>query len=819
MRRTPFNDGWTVGAKANSFAELIAGAGGEPQLVTLPHDATIGAERSPSGHAATAYFPSGTWEYKKTFELSHDDRGSAVFLEFEGVYRDAQVLVNGSLVAHRPGGYSDFTVQVDHLLRFDEPNEVKVQARAHDDSRWYSGAGLYRSAWLLVAGRVHLVPGGLQLVTPEIDDEVAMVGVAAEVRNQSTVTSSATLRVEIVDGDGTVVARAEAPVTTAPGDVLTARQRLCVRAPHRWGPDDPYLYTCGAALTDGGEVLDEESTTFGIRSVTVDPIRGLRVNGEQVLLRGACVHHDNGLLGAATIARAEERRVELLKEAGFNAIRSAHNPLSKPMLAACDRLGVLVMDETFDMWTQPKSEHDYALRFPDWWEADVEAMVRKDFNHPSVIMYSIGNEIPEAGTPMGARVGRALAEKIRSLDTTRLVTEGISGLLVGGAELFTQLAEGRDGATADVPDQETGVNTAMTQIADRLNDLMNAPVVAKNSAQTASYLDVVGYNYMETRLASDGELYPNRVIVASETHPAAIDRGWGAVRRHAHVIGDFTWTGWDYLGEAGIGRTVYGQPGSTPGVQSFLGEYPWRTAWCGDIDITGHRRPQSFYREIVFGLRVDPYLAVQRPEHHGEVGAGTPWSWTDVVSSWSWAGHQGAPVTVEVYADADEVELLVNGRSAGRQPSGAPHRYRSVFEVTYEPGRLESVAWRDGAKIGRTAIRSAGESVLLEAGVDRSVIAAHPEDLAFVTLSLVDGDGTLHVLHDRRIDVEVEGPGVLQALGSANPATEEGFAGPSCTTFEGRALAIVRPTGEGRITLRATAEGCAPQRVEVDARS
>ena len=532
MRRAPFNDGWTVGAKANSFAELIAGAGGEPQLVTLPHDATIGAKRSPSGHAATAYFPSGTWEYTKTFELSPDDRGSAVFLEFDGVYRDAQVLMNGSLVAHRPGGYSDFTVQVDHLLRFDEPNEVKVQARAHDDSRWYSGAGLYRSAWLLVAGRVHLVPGGLQLVTPEIDDEVAMVAVGAEVRNQSTVTSNATLRVEIVDGDGTVVAGAEAPVTTAPGDVLTARQRLCVRAPHGWSTDDPYLYTCRAALTDGGEVLDEESTTFGIRSVTVDPVRGLRVNGEQVLLRGACVHHDNGLLGAATIARAEERRVELLKEAGFNAIRSAHNPLSKPMLAACDRLGVLVMDETFDMWTQPKSEHDYALRFPDWWEADVEAMVRKDFNHPSVIMYSIGNEIPEAGTPMGARVGRALAEKIRSLDTTRLVTEGISGLLVGGAELFAELAEGRDGATEDGPDQETGVNTAMTQIADRLNDLMNAPVVAKNSAQTASYLDVVGYNYMESRLAIDGELFPNRVIVGSETHPAAIDRGWAAVRRH-----------------------------------------------------------------------------------------------------------------------------------------------------------------------------------------------------------------------------------------------------------------------------------------------
>ena len=817
MRRIPFNDGWTVGTKANSFAELIAGSGSESESVTLPHDAMIGTERSPAGRAATAYFPSGNWEYKKSFGPSASE-GSAVFLEFEGVYRDARVRVNDTLVAYRPGGYSGFTAQIDHLLRFGEPNEIKVEARAHDDSRWYSGGGVYRNVWLLQGGRVHLVPGGLQLVTPEIDEDVAVVGVSAEVRNQATGTSSAVLRLDLLDADGTVVAGAEAPVTTVPGDVLTARQRLSVPRPRRWGPDDPYLYVCRATLLDGGEVIDEESTTFGIRSMTVDPIRGLRINGEPVLLRGACVHHDNGPLGAATIRRAEERRVELLKEAGFNAIRSAHNPLSVPMLEACDRLGVFVMDETFDMWTQPKSEHDYALRFPDWWEADVEAMVRKDHNHPSVILYSIGNEVPEAGTPMGARVGRALAEKIRSLDSTRFVTEAVSGLLVGGAELFAQLADGRRRSAEEEPDEKTGVNTAMTQIADRLNELMNAPVVAKNSAQTASYLDVVGYNYMETRLGTDGELYPNRVIVGSETHPAAIDTGWAAVRRHPHVIGDFTWTGWDYLGEAGIGRTVYDQPDGAVGIQSFLGPYPWRTAWCGDIDITGHRRPQSYYREIVFGLRADPYLAVQRPEHHGAVAAGTPWSWTDVVSSWSWPGHEGAPVTVEVYADAEEVELLVNGRSVGRQPSGEEHRFRSTFETTYEPGLLEAVSWRDGIEIGRAAIRSAAGPVLLRAASDRAVIAADPEDLAFVSLSLVDAAGVLHVSCDREVAVEVDGPGVVQGLGSANPATEEMFTGSRCSTFGGRALAIVRPTGPGRITLHATAEGCEPQQVEIDAR-
>jgi beta-galactosidase len=818
VHRVPFNDGWAVGSKVNPFAELIAGADSVPTRVTLPHDAMIGTERSAAGHAATAYFPSGNWEYKKSFDVPPDVAGTVLLLEFDGVYRDARVRVNDTLVAHRPSGYSGFTVQIDHLLRLGGANEVKVEARAHDDSRWYSGAGIYRGVWWLSGGRVHLVPGGLQVVTPEIDDDIAVVAIGAEVRNQSVAVSSALLRLEILGADGTAVAQAEAPVTTAPGDLLTARQRLGVATPRRWRPEDPYLYTCRATLLDGDRILDEESTTFGIRSLTVDPARGLRINGEVVLLRGACVHHDNGLLGAAAIGRAEERKVELLKEAGFNAIRSAHNPLSKPMLEACDRFGMLVMDETFDMWTQPKSEHDYALRFPDWWEADVEAMVRKDVNHPSVILYSIGNEIPEAGTPMGARVGRALAEKIRSLDPTRFVTEAISGFLVGGTELLAQLAESRQGGDED-PDGESGVNAAITQMADRLNDLMNAPVVARNSAQTASYLDVVGYNYMETRFATDGDLYPNRVIVGSETHPAAIATGWAAVRRHPYVIGDFTWTGWDYLGEAGIGRTVYGQPNSALGIGSFLGEYPWRTAWCGDIDITGHRRPQSYYRQIVFGLRPDPYLAVQPPEHHGATATGTPWSWSDVVSSWSWVGHEGAPVTVEVYADADEVELLVNGRSEGRRPSGALHRFRSCFETTYEPGLLEAVAWRDGLQVGRMALPSATEEISLHVDLDRAVIAADPEDLAFASLSLVDDDGTVHVSRDRPVDVQVEGCGVLQALGSANPATEEGFSGTRCTTFEGRALAVVRPTGEGRITLRASAEGCEPQQVEIDARS
>ena len=810
MRRTLLNDGWTVRPKSNRFEERL-GVGAAGRAVTLPHDALLGSPRDPGGNAATAFYTGGEWEYTRELERSAE----TVSLEFEGVYRDGVVFVNDNVVAHRPNGYTGFVVQVDHLLRDSGPNQIRVEARTHADSRWYPGAGIYRNVWLLEAGPVHLAPNGLEVRTPEVDDEVAVVSVDAVVSNRSASLSQAAMRAEIVDARGTVVTWAEAPVSAFPGDALEVRQRLFVTAPHRWGPDDPYLYTCRVSLREGDELLDEELTTFGIRSLSLDPARGLRINEEPVLLRGACVHHDNGVLGAATIDRAEERRVELLKEAGFNTIRSAHNPLSKAMLHACDRLGLLVMDETFDMWEQPKSEHDYALRFSDWWEEDVEAMVHKDVNHPSVILYSIGNEIPEAGRPHGSRLGRALAQKIRSLDDTRYLTEAVSGMLMGGPEMFDEFRQ-QIAEQAEQTEGELGPNAAMTNLADLMNQAMVAPSIARHSAETFSYLDVAGYNYMDSRFAMDGEHYPNRVIVGSETHPGAIDAGWAGVVEHSHVIGDFTWTGWDYLGEAGIGRTEYdGQgEGAAP---SFLGTYPWRTAWCGDLDITGHRRPQSYYREIVFGLRSDPYIAVRRPEYHGMTGATTPWSWSDCVSSWSWPGREGTPVTVEVYAGADEVELLLNRRSLGRQPAGPDHRFRAVFDISYEPGLLEAVAWHGSGEAGRHGLASADGPVHLAVEADRSEIAANAQDLVFLPISLVDSAGVLQGGLDRTVVVDIAGPGMLQAFGSANPATEEGFADPACTTFDGRALAVVRPTGSGVIAISVTTDDCEPVQVRVDA--
>jgi beta-galactosidase len=817
MQRSLFNEGWEFRAKGNRFAELT-GPGAEWIPVTLPHDALIGAERSSSASPANGYFPAGIWEYRKNLQISDDD--SAVVLEFEGVYRDAVVYVNGNYAGHRSSGYTTFSIQIDHLLQRGVHNEIRVEAQAHNDSRWYTGGGIYRNVWLLQADRVHLAPSSVVVETPEVDDEVAVVAIAATIQNQSARSVTAQVNVTIRDASGQVVSEGSAPVSTVPGDQLVARQRLYVQHPALWSVDSPNLYSCQVELDAEGST-DSELTSFGIRSLSLDPVRGLRINREPVVLRGACVHHDNGVIGAATINRAEERRVELLKAAGFNAIRSSHNPMSTAMLDACDCLGMLVVDEAFDEWTQSKSDDGYATRFEESWERDIEAMVRRDFNHPSVIFYSIGNEILEAGTPAGARRGRALAELVKRLDRTRYVTEAVSGMLVGGDELIASFTDQKKDLGAEpVPNVETGVNSAATTLWGVMSALMRSPVIARRAEETYSYLDVGGYNYMDSRFEIDCELFPNRVMVASETYASTIDTGWSAVTAHPAVIGDFAWTGWDYLGEAGMGRTEYGDPEAGAGMSAFQGEFPWLTAWCGDFDITGIRRPQSYYREIVFGLRREPYVVVQQPPPDNQsVVHATPWSWADVLPTWPWSVSEGTTMSVEVYSDADEVELVLNGRSVGRRPSGAGHRFRSEFDVSFEAGELEAVAWRNGARAERSALRSASGDVLLDVRADRVEVDPLTTDLAFVELTLVDAEGTVYTGADRQIAVKVEGPGVLQGLGSGDPVNGSAFTGSECATFQGRALAVVRPEQPGVITVTATADGCEPQVLELNVRT
>lgn len=794
MKRTLFTDGWQFRQKVNPFAEL-GGASAPYEPVTLPHDAMIERERDPEGDGAVAFFPGGAYQYRRSFAVPTAWEGRRVVLEFEGVYRDATVHINDDYAGQRPYGYSAFTIDADAFLRPGEENVIEVECRNGQDSRWYTGAGIYRNVWLHTGADLHIPVNGLRVSTPDIEDGAAIVEVAVDVVNTRRRQTTVDVAVSISGPDGGEVAAGIVPVTVAAGGRSLSRQRLRVADPRLWSAESPVLHRVSARILQAGDELDESGSEFGIRRLQVDPVNGLRVNGERVELRGACIHHDNGILGAASIPGAEERRVRLLKEAGFNAIRSAHNPLSVSLLEACDRLGMYVMDETFDMWTSNKMPNDYAFDFPEWWERDVEALVAKDYNHPSVIIYSIGNEIPETGSPAGGLTGRALAEKIRALDSTRFVTNAVNGLLAVMADLKAFAPAAGDDAA--------GINTLMAGPAEFMNQIGASELVTARTAESFGLLDIAGMNYLDARYVMDRALFPNRVIVGTETFPTNIDRNWALVTENSHVIGDFTWTGFDYLGEVGIGRPQYLAEGEQP---SHGGPFPWIAAWCGDLDLIGHRRPASYYREIVFGLRREPAIAVRRPGHPDQTFFAGPWTWSDSIVSWTWDVSVGKTLTVEVYSDADEVELTLNGRTLGVAPAGPANRFTATFEVPYEPGTITATAIRDGERAETESLRTASGAAALSAHIEP---ADADDEYVFVRIAVEDSEGVVFTDRDCDVTVEASGGATLVALGSGDPAPDSTYREPNHRTFDGRALAVIRREdgAEGRFTV--SAEGYA----------
>lgn len=796
LNRISFVDGWTVGPKLGAFESRDAATAAVP--VAVPHDALRDLPRSADEGVHSGYIPGGVFEYSKTFDVPLQWRDKSVRVEFEGVYRDASVYINGDFAVHEANGYTAFVVDADPFLRFGEPNTITVEARVHKDSRWYTGGGIYRPVHLIVADPVHIALNGTVATSTDIDDERAIVEIATRIENKTRHTATRRLNWVVVDEDGAESASGTSLVTVLPGGSSVARVRLPLWNPRLWGPDAPHLYRVQSVLTelDGGAESDADETRFGIRRLQLDTKHGLRINGVTLDLRGACLHHDNGPLGAVSVADAEERRVRLLKAAGFNAIRSAHNPASRALLDACDLHGVIVMDELTDVWTKSKTSFDASIGFDERWQRDIAALVAKDINHPSVVLYSIGNEILELATPHGATWSRRLAEEFRALDPTRFITNGINGIIAN----LDRIGEAMADAEASDP------NTMMANMGEKMALANASSLVTDSTEESAAVLDVVGFNYADSRYALDAELFPNRVIVGSETFPDRIASLWADVRRFPHVIGDFTWTGWDYIGEAGIGRVDY-TDGEDYEPTGTAGPYPYLLGACGDIDITGHRLPASYYREIAYGLRADPAIAVHRPQHHGRPTIKTPWSWDDVVSSWTWGVPAGSPVTVDVYADADEVELCLDGTVLARSAIGTQLPLIARFETEYHPGALTAVTYTDGAEVSRTSLHTAGRPALV-ARAECGEIASNGV-LGYVVITIQDAGETVLCDSDRLVTVEVSG-GELAGIGSGRVRTEESFAGPSCTTYDGRLLAIVRRTGPGEIRLTASATGFDP---------
>jgi hypothetical protein len=455
---------------------------------------------------------------------------------------------------------------------------------------------------------------------------------------------------------------------------------------------------------------------------------------------------------------------------------------------------MLVLDETFDMWTQGKNDFDYSLDFPEWWKRDVTAMVRKDFNHPSVVMYSIGNEIFEVGTPQGGVWSRRLASAVRDLDPSRPITNGINGFVA----VIDQLAK-LAGDRANSAGAEGGVNAAMNSASDFMNQISASEMVTKLTEESYSVLDVAGMNYGDARYSIDQELFPHRVILGTETFPPHIAHNWSLVEKYPNVIGDFTWTGWDYLGEAGIGRNQWKDE---PPV--FEAPFPWMAAWVGDFDITGNPRPISFYRRAVFGLLDTPYIAVGNPANYQREMLEGQWSWSDTVSTWTWNVASGSKTFVEVYSDADEVELLVNGKSFGRKPAGETADFIAKFDVEYVPGVIEAVAYEKGKEISRSVLETADGGRQLAVIPEQRKNSLPSDDLWFFDIEARGANGVIDATLDDEIAVKISGPGELVALGSGRPDPEAKNSAERTDLFQGRALAIVRSTGSGRIDIEVT---------------
>jgi len=796
MVRESFNYDWNIGVHT-SFSNMKPV---QREAITLPHDAMITKQRI--ADIATAdkkgFFPDGIYDYTKTFFIPEQYKDKRVTFEFEGVYANAMVYINDEFAGQHHYGYSHFYIKADAFLNYGENNEIKVVVKSTDDSRWYTGTGIYRNTSIIVSDQIHFALDGVKIKTTEIESDRALISLELRIENESANRIPVKVISEIYNTEGELVATAQSPVTSFSGETVSVHQRLLIANPKLWSVDRPYLYTCNTKIVTSNGTLDEQTHHIGVRSLSLDSVHGLRINGEEVKLRGACIHHDNGVIGAVAIDRAEERKIEILKKAGFNAIRSSHYPLSKAMLDACDRLGMLVMDESFDVWTVGKTDFDYATDFLSHWEEDIEAMVNKDFNHPSVIIYSIGNEIPEVGTPTGAAWSRKLANKIRELDSTRYIINSINGLLT----IMKQLQQRSQNQTSGGNFNNTlgGDSSAMMKMINK------SEMVTLATEEAFATVDIAGYNYGDSRYEMDKELFPNRVICGSETFPKDIVNNWKIIKNHTHVIGDFTWTGWDYLGESGIGKTSYEDEEQTG--HGLFGAYPWLTANTGDIDITGYRRPISYYREIVFGLRTAPYIAVLRPEHYGKQAKTSGWGWSDSISSWSWDGYEGKPIQVEVYADADEVELLVNDATIGRTAITEAQGYKALFETVYTPGEIIAVAYQQGREIGRYSLKTADQNIQLHIEVDRSTLHNSDKDLSFINISLVDDQGIIKPLADREVTVTVEGAGVLQGFGTGNPKPTAQFLEHTQLTYDGRALVVIRPKEAGTITVTFSAEGC-----------
>jgi beta-galactosidase len=790
------------GAEAPSFADVSW------RTVDLPHDWSIEGKPdkdNPSG-AGGGFFPGGVGWYRKTFHAPADWQGKRVCVEFDGVYRDATVYLNGHKLGTHPYGYTAFMFDLTPELNFAGANvlAVRVDNSVQPNSRWYSGSGIYRHVRVVVTNNTHVAHWGVFVTTPEVTGTSAKVSIHTWVANESSGATSVAVQTTLLDKSGNKAGSAQSMLSIATGKEDEAAQEITVASPALWSPKSPTLYRAVSTIRQNGKVIDEVTTSFGIRTLAWSAEKGLLLNGEPVKLTGGSVHHDNGPLGAAAFDRAEERRVELLKAAGMNAVRTAHNPPSSAFLDACDRLGLLVLDEPFDVWKAHKVKFDYGSDFDEWWKQDVSSMVLRDRNHPSIVIWGIGNEIPELEVDNGAALGKLIADQVRTLDNTRPLTLAFPG------------------------------------------------TTTKPTAQAVfSQLDIAGYNYnILPTYQEDHEQLPSRMMLTTESWPAKAFPLWKISQDNPYVLGDLTWTAMDYLGESGIGAWQYGTPqqakmaegmagmmsgtamidqmftgmangkdmmtdmaknNSDPNAKAmmelFFHPYPWHAAVCGDLDLTGFRKPQSYYRDIIWNGGDRVYATVRLPEPEGKKIIAIMWATYPTLHSWSWPGQEGKQLDVEVYSGAEKVQLFLNNKLFGEKPTGREQEFKAVFAVPYAPGTLKAVGLRGGRVVAENVLTTAGEPVRLQVTADRTVVDANGEDLSFVTVEAVDAHGQPDLHADQEVQFEINGPGAIAAVGNGDGQDADSYNGDRRKFYLGRALVVIRTsrqTGLIKLTVKSS---------------
>ena len=781
MKPTPLLTGWTC----RHLGDTAPG-----KAVTLPHDAMLAEPRTAisAGGTNTGWYEGYDYEYQRTLTVPENELADTHILEFEGVYHNAEVWLNGQKAAFRPYGYTNFYVDCAPYLHAGE-NELRVIARNADqpNSRWYSGAGIYRPVQLWKARGAHITLNGVKIRTLSLQPAIV------EVRVKTTAPGTVRLTVDDLP----------AMQQESDGEAVFT---LTLDNARLWTPETPNLYTCRVSFAD-----DEVTETFGVRKVEWGT-DGFLLNGKRYIIQGACIHHDNGLLGAACDPDAVARKVRLLKENGYNAIRSAHNPCSKALLTECDRQGMLVMDEYIDHWYIHKTEHDYVDYFNDWWHQDLTDMVEKDYNHPCVVLYSTGNEVSETAQKRGIALTKEMTDFLHGLDDSRPVTCGVNiffnflssiGFGVYSDEKAKKEAERAEKAKQH-GEKAAKKKAVGSQFFNNLAGLLGDEFMKRGATlhgcdvktrDAFANMDIAGYNYGIYRYKHDLKKYPQRLILGSETFCNDAYKFRELAKQEPRLVGDFVWAGMDYLGEVMVGSWEYADYAET-----FDGGLGWVSAGSGRIDLTGKPLGEALYTRVALEADNGPYIAVCPVNHTGDRHSPSAWKMTNAMPSWSWTGCEGRKANVEVYARAARVELVLNGHTVGSKT--LKNDCLARFSIPYESGTLEAVSY-DAAdhEIGRYKLQSAGGATSLT--LDAEEPAAQTGHLCYVRLRYTDENGITKPLMRGNIQVQVRG-GTLVGLGSACPFNKHSYLDRETDTYYGEALAIVRMGDDDAMTIAAS---------------